>query len=220
MLTGERLEVLLRLLMAFISGGILGYERTSKRVDAGFRTHILVCMCSCAVMITNVHSWLFYGTGDPMRMPAQVISGVGFLGAGCILVTRQHRIKGVTTAAGIWAAACLGLCIGAGDYLVAGFVLIIVVLTMTVFRYFDEMIVTKTDYVRLFLEIESISAISGILYCIKSSGVKVNDMEFLNDSNSDNTAVIISVQLNKSEAAEDVISRLKEEKGVVYVSEF
>ena len=220
MLTGERLEVLLRLLMAFISGGILGYERTSKRVDAGFRTHILVCMCSCAVMITNVHSWLFYGTGDPMRMPAQVISGVGFLGAGCILVTRQHRIKGVTTAAGIWAAACLGLCIGAGDYLVAGFVLVIVVLTMTVFRYFDEMIVTKTDYVRLFLEIESISAISGILYCIKSSGVKVNDMEFLNDSNSDNTAVIISVQLNKSEAAEDVISRLKEEKGVVYVSEF
>ena len=220
MLTGERLEVLLRLLMAFISGGILGYERTSKRVDAGFRTHILVCMCSCAVMITNVHSWLFYGTGDPMRMPAQVISGVGFLGAGCILVTRQHRIKGVTTAAGIWAAACLGLCIGAGDYLVAGFVLIIVVLTMTVFRYFDEMIVTKTDYVRLFLEIESISAVSGILYCIKSCGIKVNDMEFLNDSNSDNTAVIISVQLNKSEAAEDVISRLKEEKGVVYVSEF
>ena len=220
MLTGERLEVLLRLLMAFISGGILGYERTSKRVDAGFRTHILVCMCSCAVMITNVHSWLFYGTGDPMRMPAQVISGVGFLGAGCILVTRQHRIKGVTTAAGIWAAACLGLCIGAGDYLVAGFVLIIVVLTMTVFRYFDEMIVTKTDYVRLFLEIESISAISGILYCIKSSGVKVNDMEFLNDSNSDNIAVIISVKLNKTEATEDVISRLKEEKGVVYVSEF
>ena len=220
MLTGERLEVLLRLLMAFISGGILGYERTSKRVDAGFRTHILVCMCSCAVMITNVHSWLFYGTGDPMRMPAQVISGVGFLGAGCILVTRQHRIKGVTTAAGIWAAACLGLCIGAGDYLVAGFVLVIVVLTMTVFRYFDEMIVTKTDYVRLFLEIESISAISGILYCIKSSGVKVNDMEFLNDSNSDNIAVIISVKLNKTEATEDVISRLKEEKGVVYVSEF
>ncbi len=220
MLTGERLEVLLRLLMAFISGGILGYERTSKRVDAGFRTHILVCMCSCAVMITNVHSWLFYGTGDPMRMPAQVISGVGFLGAGCILVTRQHRIKGVTTAAGIWAAACLGLCIGAGDYLVAGFVLIIVVLTMTVFRYFDEMIVTKTDYVRLFLEIESISAISGILYSIKSSGVKVNDMEFLNDSNSDNIAVIISVKLNKTEATEDVISRLKEEKGVVYVSEF
>ena len=118
MFTGEKSEAILRLLLAMISGGILGYERSSKRIDAGFRTHIIVCMSSCAIMITNIHAYLFYGTGDPMRMPAQVISGVGFLGAGCILVTAHQRIKGVTTAAGIWATAAIGLAIGAGMYVI------------------------------------------------------------------------------------------------------
>ena len=219
MLTGERLEVLLRLLMAFISGGILGYERTSKRVDAGFRTHILVCMCSCAVMTTNVHSWLFYGTGDPMRMPAQVISGVGFLGAGCILVTRQHRIKGVTTAAGIWAAACLGLCIGAGDYMVAGIVLLMVILTMTVFRTFDEMIITRTRYMRLFMELSSVHAVTELMRYLQTRRIKVNDTEFLDKKNSEYVAMVIDIELQKSSSVEETIAEFEQVEGVRFVSE-
>ena len=78
MISGEVSEALLRLLLAFVSGGIIGYERSYKRVDAGIRTHSIVCMASCAIMITNIHMYMVYGTGDPVRMPAQVISGVGF----------------------------------------------------------------------------------------------------------------------------------------------
>ena len=190
MLIGGHTEVILRLALALISGGILGYERSRKRIDAGFRTHILVCMSSCAIMITNVHTYLYYQTGDPVRMPAQVISGVGFLGAGCILVTGQHRIKGVTTAAGIWAAACLGLCIGAGDYMVAGIVLLMVILTMTeLMRY------------------------------LQTRRIKVNDTEFLDKKNNEYIAMVIDIELQKSSSVEETIAEFEQVEGVRFVSE-
>lgn len=219
MLIGGHTEVILRLVLALISGGILGYERSRKRIDAGFRTHILVCMSSCAIMITNVHTYLYYQTGDPVRMPAQVISGVGFLGAGCILVTGQHRIKGVTTAAGIWAAACLGLCIGAGDYMVAGIVLLMVILTMTVFRTFDEMIITRTRYMRLFMELSSVHAVTELMSYLRSKRIKVNDTEFLDKKNSEYVAMVIDIELQKSSSVEETIAEFEQVEGVRFVSE-
>ncbi len=219
MLIGGHTEVILRLVLALISGGILGYERSRKRIDAGFRTHILVCMSSCAIMITNVHTYLYYQTGDPVRMPAQVISGVGFLGAGCILVTGQHRIKGVTTAAGIWAAACLGLCIGAGDYMVAGIVLLMVILTMTVFRTFDEMIITRTRYMRLFVELSSVHAVTELMSYLRSKRIKVNDTEFLDKKNNEYIAMVIDIELQKSSSVEETIAEFEQVEGVRFVSE-
>lgn len=219
MLIGASTEVILRLVLALISGGILGYERSRKRIDAGFRTHILVCMSSCAIMITNVHTYLYYQTGDPVRMPAQVISGVGFLGAGCILVTGQHRIKGVTTAAGIWAAACLGLCIGAGDYMVAGIVLLMVILTMTVFRTFDEMIITRTRYMRLFVELSSVHAVTELMSYLRSKRIKVNDTEFLDKKNNEYIAMVIDIELQKSSSVEETIAEFEQVEGVRFVSE-
>ena len=219
MLIGASTEVILRLVLALISGGILGYERSRKRIDAGFRTHILVCMSSCAIMITNVHTYLYYQTGDPVRMPAQVISGVGFLGAGCILVTGQHRIKGVTTAAGIWAAACLGLCIGAGDYMVAGIVLLMVILTMTVFRTFDEMIITRTRYMRLFVELSSVHAVTELMRYLQTRRIKVNDTEFLDKKNNEYIAMVIDIELQKSSSVEETIAEFEQVEGVRFVSE-
>ena len=219
MLIGGHTEVILRLVLALISGGILGYERSRKRIDAGFRTHILVCMSSCAIMITNVHTYWYYQTGDPVRMPAQVISGVGFLGAGCILVTGQHRIKGVTTAAGIWAAACLGLCIGAGDYMVAGIVLLMVILTMTVFRTFDEMIITRTRYMRLFMELSSVHAVTELMRYLQTRRIKVNDTEFLDKKNNEYIAMVIDIELQKSSSVEETIAEFEQVEGVRFVSE-
>ena len=219
MLTGAHEEALLRLLFALISGGILGYERSSKRVDAGFRTHILVCMASCAIMITNIHIYLYYGTGDLTRMPSQVISGVGFLGAGCILVTAHHRIKGVTTAAGVWASACLGLCIGSGDYLVAGFVLVMSILTMTVFRSVDEKIVKKTKYMRFYVELESVSAATNMMKYMRDRRIKVNDVEFLENKRSDTIALVTSFQLSEPDSTENVIMNFEQVEGVVFVTE-
>jgi len=113
--------VLFRLFLAVLCGGILGFERATKHHAAGFRTYILVCLGSTIAMLTNEFLTLSTNTGDPARLGAQVISGIGFLGAGTILITSRNQIKGLTTAAGLWGCACLGLSIGVGFYTVAIF---------------------------------------------------------------------------------------------------
>ena len=106
----------IRILAAVFFGGILGIERGMKNRPAGLRTYMLVCIGSCVVMLVNQYIYQVYHTGDPVRMGAQVISGIGFLGAGTIVVTPHNQIRGLTTAAGLWAVACVGLALGLGRW--------------------------------------------------------------------------------------------------------
>ena len=108
------LAIVLRITVAVILGGILGLERGLKNRPAGLRTYMLVCVGSCLIMLTNQYIFQVFGAGDPVRMGAQVVSGIGFLGAGTIVVTRRNQIMGLTTAAGLWASAAVGLAIGIG----------------------------------------------------------------------------------------------------------
>lgn len=108
---------IVRILLAAICGAVIGTERGRKHRPAGLRTHMLVCVAAALVMVTNEQLIQVYGSGAPTRMGAQVISGIGFLGAGTIITDRQSRIRGLTTAAGLWASACVGLAIGSGYYL-------------------------------------------------------------------------------------------------------
>ena len=110
------LSITVRLLLTTVFAGTLGYERERHRQAAGFRTYIIVADAAALVMMTNLYIGDVFGSTDLVRMPASVITGLGFLGAGTILVTKSHEIKGLTTAAGLWASACLGLAIGAGFY--------------------------------------------------------------------------------------------------------
>ncbi len=125
---------IIRILLAAVLGSIIGLERGRKHRPAGVRTHTLVCVASALVMVTNEQLMLAHGTGDPVRMGAQVISGIGFLGAGTILTDRQNRIKGLTTAAGLWASACIGLAVGGGFYIggIVAAILILVIFTKLV----------------------------------------------------------------------------------------
>lgn len=125
-------SIVVRLLLATLFAGIIGIERAIKKHAAGLRTYILVCVGSCMAMLANGFLIEMYGTGDPARFGAQVIPGIGFLGAGTILVTSRSQVKGLTTAAGLWASACLGLSIGTGFYTVSilGFVLMALVIFM------------------------------------------------------------------------------------------
>ena len=127
------ISILVRFVIAVIFGGVIGIERTRKGRAAGFRTHILVCIGAASVMMTSLFLMEFIDADtDLSRMGAQVISGIGFLGAGTIIVTGKREVRGLTTAAGLWTDACMGLAIGAGFYSAAILMLVLVLAVMTV----------------------------------------------------------------------------------------
>jgi len=128
MLPNNFIEILIRLAGAVILGGLVGIERAGTNHDAGLRTHILVCLGAAGVMVMSESMHIVYG-GDIGRIGAQVVSGIGFLGAGCILVN-GNRIKGLTTAAGLWTTACVGLAIGMGYYFISVTIVVLVLLAM------------------------------------------------------------------------------------------
>ena len=122
---------LIRLLMALVASGILGMERTRKLRPAGMRTYMLVCSGACSTVLAGLSLFEAYGPGfDPARMSSQVISGIGFIGAGTIMVTPRQKVRGLTTAAGLWAVACLGINIGVGNYAVSLGVFLAMLITM------------------------------------------------------------------------------------------
>ena len=110
-------SVTVRMVLAVVCGGIIGIEREYKRRPAGFRTHILICLGAAMTTLTSQFLYLnmHYYT-DMARLGAQVVAGMGFIGAGTIIVTRRQRVKGLTTAAGLWTAAIVGLALGGGFY--------------------------------------------------------------------------------------------------------
>lgn len=123
----DELDMVLRLVMAALMGGIIGYERERAEKPAGFRTHLLVCVGAALFTIASVHG--FGVLSDPARVAAGVVVGVGFLGAGTIL-RGEGGIVGLTTAATVWAVAAIGLAVGAGLYLVGAVTAAIVLLAL------------------------------------------------------------------------------------------
>ena len=142
-------EICLRLLCAMIVGMVIGTEREYTHRPAGMRTHILVALGACAVMITGqlifVQYRVFGATSDPARLSAQVITGVGFLGAGTIL-REGTNVKGLTTAASLWAVACLGIAAGGGYYTVALAGMVFIFITLTFFEVIQTKLIGSGTY--------------------------------------------------------------------------
>ncbi len=140
------IDVLFRILMALVCGGIIGYEREHKNRPAGLRTHMLVCIGAALVMIISqfIYENHMPGANDPARLGAQVISGIGFLGAGTI-IRERFSVKGLTTAATLWAVACIGLAIGSGYYLIAVITTIVIFLSLIIFRKLEHLLKVKSN---------------------------------------------------------------------------
>lgn len=139
-------DSIIRLIVAIILGGLIGYEREARSQSAGLRTHILVCLGACLCMIISInialdfYSVYGYTRSDPERIAAQVISGVGFLGAGTILANQKgHSVKGLITAASIWGVAAVGLVVGAGYLVTAAAATVLIFIVLTVFVRLDKM---------------------------------------------------------------------------------
>lgn len=149
-------EVLLRLFLSVFISGIIGLERGTHGHTAGFRTYILVCTGSTLAMLTNQFIILqMEAFSDMARLGAAVITGVGFLGVGTIIVTGRHRIKGLTTAAGLWAIACLGLAIGLGFYFGAILAALLIYIALALLPGVEDYFYERSRVLDLYGEIES-----------------------------------------------------------------
>lgn len=215
------LSTFFRLLLALICGGILGIERGKKNRPAGFRTYMLVCVASAMVMITNQYISNMYSTGDPSRMGAQVISGIGFLGAGTIIVTGRNRVKGLTTAAGLWASACIGLTIGVGFYSGAIIGCIMIFVAMALLHGVDDRITELIKEIVVYIEFANISKLSIFLEYVKYHNMKVIDLELIksNDLNEPIVGGIFTLKLLEKNQCIDIIELLGKSEGVCSIEE-
>ena len=141
------LEIFIRLLLALILSGLIGLERQMHRRTAGLRTHILVSLGSCLIMLTSLYIFAIYKNEvplDPARIAAGVITGIGFLGAGAIIRDREG-VKGLTTAASLWVVAGIGLATGCGFYKAALFTTVLALLTLFFLRYVERIMFGKEE---------------------------------------------------------------------------
>ena len=204
-----------------IVGGLLGLERGLKNRPAGLRTYMLVCVGACVVMLTNQYMVQVYGTGDPVRMGAQVVSGIGFLGAGTIIVTRRNQIKGLTTAAGLWAAAGVGLALGVGFYeaaLIGGFAVFFV---MTLLQRMDNKMHRNAKILETYLELSKELSLGDFLRMIRDQEIEVRHTQRDHDSEQENgvRAYILTLRLKKRQNHLDLIDQLRTIDGVLYLEE-
>ena len=153
-LSEEHLIITLRLLVSLLAGGLVGFERSFRGRPAGFRTHTLVCLASTVLMLVTVYEWQWIPARtlesirmDPTRMAQGIMTGIGFLGAG-VIFKEGISVRGLTTAASVWVTAAIGILIGIGFYFPAGVTTVLVIFTLSVFRWVESRMPTQ-NYARL-----------------------------------------------------------------------
>jgi putative Mg2+ transporter-C (MgtC) family protein len=215
------LAVFLRLLAAVICGGVIGLERGLKNRPAGLRTYMLVCVGACLIMVTNQYLFQVTQSGDPMRLGAQVVSGIGFLGAGTIVVTKHNQIRGLTTAAGLWAAAGVGLALGVGFYeaaLVAGFLIFVI---LTLMQHWDNRMHRKTKVFELYIELSEELGIGALIRRIRALDLEIDDIQLEHDSalEEGTRAVIATLKSKKRVDHMVLMDKIRKLEGVIHLEE-
>jgi putative Mg2+ transporter-C (MgtC) family protein len=215
-------EVFIRLVLCVLVGGVIGLERGTHGHTAGFRTHILVCVGAALAMMTNQYIVLYLGVGSDMaRLGAQVITGVGFLGVGTIIVTGRHRIKGLTTAAGLWASACLGLAIGIGFYFGAVLAAILIFMALAILPRMEGYFYEKSRIIDLYAEIYSAGALKGFKNHAMEAGISVCNVHLSHDAPMTANAVSLyfTVRIPKGMKKSDMMNMLEAQDFVYFVEE-
>lgn len=213
-------SVVFRVILALFCGGLIGFERSRKNRPAGFRTYMIVCISSALVMMTNEYIYIKYG-GDPARLGAQVISGIGFLGAGTIIVTSRSQVKGLTSAAGLWASACLGLAIGIGFYYGALIVAAAVFLIITFLKKIDIWVLSSNKMISIYISFSGINYFDNFIgFCYKNK-FKVHNIEITKDPNFKESTVIaiISLEAERRTNHVELIKKFSSNEGVIHIEE-
>jgi len=213
------LEFVLRLALALLLGGWIGYQRESLNQVAGFKTHILVCVGSCMIMIVSLCMPFIRYPGeltqyantsaDTARIAAQVVSGIGFLGAGAIIKSGMS-VKGLTTAASLWAIAGLGLCIGAGMYILSIAGTILIFLTLTLFSKMEKRMQKKRIIVLRITMLDEACAVGKIFELFNSLSIQVKNTNVLEEQIGQDTITLdLMLRLPVSVDIEHLMSKLE-----------
>ena len=214
------LAVALRIVIAMIVGGLIGLERGIKNRAAGLRTHMLVCVGACVIMLTNQYIFQMYGSGDPVRMGAQVVSGIGFLGAGTIIVTRRNQIKGLTTAAGLWSAAGVGLALGVGFYEAAVVGTVAVFAVIALMQRMDNNLHRRSRQLEAYFELSGTS-LGDFLRTMRESGIEVSEVqrESGEEENHEVRAYVATLKGQKRQNHAELMAKVMEVPGVIFAEE-
>ncbi len=185
--------LLLRLVVAVVLGGIIGLERTGTKHEAGLRTHMILCLGAALIMVISESMSKQYGIPDEvMRMGAQIISGVGFLGAGSIIVT-GNKVRGITTAAGLWTTACVGIAVGAGYYIIAVSAVVLMLFAMILMHSVSQSLGGSKHLYRIRVSINDSDEIANILNTLSDNRIKTKGVRFQHEHETDTTELVLDI---------------------------
>ncbi|MDK2563598.1 MgtC/SapB family protein [Romboutsia sedimentorum] len=210
-------EIIIRLLIALIMGGLTGLEREKSHQFAGFRTHILVSVGSCITALTSLalfHDYSSYANMDPARLTAQVLSGIGFLGAGAILKT-SNGIRGLTTAAGIWATACIGITVGYGYYVLSISAWLFVMITLYILKNIDSVLFRKKQTI-FNVKVSNINTISMLYGKFEKSQIDVKNID-IEDEGENSWKVSFFIVYDRRIIIEELVKELNKSKNIISV---
>lgn len=217
-------STVIRLLLAALFGGVVGLERGRRRRAAGLRTHMLVSIGAALVMLTNQYITAGIPGADPTRLGAQVISGIGFLGVGTIIVDRQQQVRGLTTAAGLWACACMGLALGVGFYSGALVAFLFILGTIVTLNRLEHYILNKTKMLDVYAEFETHADINQVIDVITGRGIQVVQVEIvcpyrIEQKDDLRAAANLVLKLKKGQYQDRVLRELSRVDGVLFMEE-
>lgn len=224
-------SVLLRLTLAMFCGGMIGLERARKHRPAGFRTYMLVCMGAALTMLLSQYENLMLHSAwaataaevgirtDVSRFGAQVINGIGFLGAGTILVTGKQKVKGLTTAAGLWASACMGLAVGAGFYECVALAFLLIFLVVHLLPWVELYIIENARNMNIYVEFQSLDDVADIISRIKAQDVTIHEVEVDHgeQSPSQHPSAVFSLRMNRKGTHAKILATVSELEDVYVV---
>lgn len=225
--------LVVKILLSVFFGGLIGLERGHKHRAAGSRTYMIVCLGAALTMILSHYETYIMNNlweevakmldkqVDVSRYSAKVISGIGFLGAGTIIVTGRQEIKGLTTAAGLWASACMGLAIGSGYYECAILGFLLIIFTTVVLDRVSAWIVSTARNMDLYIEFEKMEDLGTIINTFKEMNIQIFDVDIQREKQSNGVTIgaVISSRLPKKETHSNVMSRISKFDFVTVVDE-
>jgi len=213
--------LLIKTILALLIGGVLGIERGRKRRPAGFRTFMLVCFGSMVVMTTNMYVYSYLKVSDPVRLGAQVVSGIGFLGGGMIITNaNKNQVSGITTAASLWAAACLGLVVGIGFYELAVIGFFAVLLINSWLQTLENYLLMNSRVVRLYIEYDSDKPISALVDFGRHNRYDILDLQIKRSKiNVEITSIIVLLRSELKRNHDEIIRSWQVVEGVQFIEE-